>query len=70
MEGSTSSRGGSNIQLGRSASTTPIYMRHKQAEIERARRGFSIVACSHSVKLCAFASQRFQSQQSDALTRM
>jgi len=50
--------------------TTPTYMWHEQAEIEWAGRVISIVACCHSVKLCALAARLFQSQQSDALTRM
>ena len=45
-------------------------MCHKQAEIEWAQRGASIVACCHSVKLCILAAWAFQSQQSGALTRM
>jgi len=34
--------------------TTPIYMCHKQAELEWARRGISGVAWCHSEKLCIF----------------
>jgi len=49
---------------------TPIYMCRKQAEIEWGRRGISIVACCHNVKLCILAAWAFQSQQSGALTRM
>jgi len=45
-------------------------MRRKQAEIERARRGISIVACCHSVNLSILATWDFQSQKSGALTRM
>ena len=37
-------------------------MCRKQAEIECAWRGISIVACCHSVKLCALAVQAFWSQ--------
>ena len=50
--------------------TTSIYKCRKHAEIEWARRGISIVACCHSVKLCILAAWVFQSQQSGALTRM
>ena len=49
---------------------TPIYMCRKHAEIEWARRGMSIVACCHSVKLCILAAWAFQSLQSGPLTRM
>jgi len=45
-------------------------MCRKQAEIESARRGISIVACYHSVKLCILGAWAFPSQQSGALTRM
>ena len=45
-------------------------MCRKQAEIEWARRGISIVACCHSVKLSILAVWAFQSQQSGALTKM
>jgi len=45
-------------------------MCREQAEIRWARGGIFIVACCHSVKLCALAAQLFQSQQSVALTRM
>jgi len=39
-------------------------MWREQAETEGARRAISVVACCHSVKLCAFAAHAFQSQQS------
>ena len=45
-------------------------MCRKQAEIEWAWRGISIVACCHSVKLCILVPWAFQSQQSGAVTRM
>ena len=41
--------------------TTPICC--EQAEIKWARRGIFIVACCHSVKLCALAAQPSHSQQ-------
>jgi len=45
-------------------------MCRKQAEIEWARHGISVVACCHIVKLCIFVAWAFQPQQSGALTRM
>ena len=50
--------------------TTSIYVCRRQAEIEWAQRGISLVACCHSVKLCILAAWAFQLQQSSALTRM
>ena len=41
--------------------TTP--MCREQAEIKWARHGIFIVACCHSVKLCALPARRFQSHQ-------
>ena len=49
---------------------TPMYTWRKQAEIKSAQCGITNVACCHSVKLCALAARLFQSQQSDAVTRM
>jgi len=42
--------------------TTPIYVWRKQATVEWSRRVISIVACWHSVKLCALAARAFRSQ--------
>jgi len=39
-----------------------IYMWHEQAKIEWLRRMIFIVACCHSVKLCALAARDFRSQ--------
>jgi len=50
--------------------TTPIYMWHKQAIIKWWWCAISIVACCHSVKLCAHVAWAFQSQQNGAVTRM
>jgi len=50
-------------QTGSAWRTTPIYMWREQAKIEWSRRVISIVACCHSVKLCAHAAQAFRSQQ-------
>jgi len=52
-------------RMGCAWRTTPIYM-----WCEQARCRISIVACSHSVKLCALAARPFQSQQSGTLIRM
>jgi len=49
---------------------TPIYMWCEQAIIKWLQRMISIVACCHSVKLCALAARAFQSQQNGAVTRM
>jgi len=49
--------------------TTPIYMWLEQAIIEWSRRVISIVACCHSVKLCAHATRAFRSQQTGAVAR-
>jgi len=45
-------------------------MWREQAIIEWSRRVISIVACCHSVKLCAHAARDFLSQQNGAVTRM
>ena len=48
--------------------TTPIYMWCKQSTIEWSQRVISIVACCHSVKLCALVARAFRSQQNGAVT--
>ena len=48
--------------------TTPMWC--EQAEIKWSRRGIFMVARCNSGKLCALTARPFQSQQSDALTRM
>jgi len=52
------------------AKNNTIYMWREQAIIEWSRRVISIVACCHSVKLCAHAALAFRSQQNGAVTRM
>jgi len=48
--------------------TTPVW--HEQTEIRWSRRGIFTVAWCDSVKLCALAARRFQTQQSGASTRI
>jgi len=43
--------------------TECVYMWHEQATIQWSQCLMSIVACCHSVKLCAHAAQAFQLQQ-------
>ena len=50
--------------------TTSLYTWREQALTEWLRCMISIVACCHSVKLCALAARVFRSQQNDAVTRM
>ena len=49
-------------RTGCAPSTTPIYMWREQAMTEWSRWVISIVACCHSVKLCALAARAFPSQ--------
>ena len=50
-------------RTGCSRRTILIYMWHKQAITQWSRRIISVVACCHSVKLCALAARAFRSQQ-------
>ena len=54
-------RGSPRTRCTRRAS--PIYMWHEQAIIEWSWHVIFIVACCHSVKLCALAARAFRSQQ-------
>jgi len=61
----------SSPQIGCARRITPIYMWREQAIIEWSRRVISInIACCHSVKLCALATQAFRLQQNGAESRM
>jgi len=52
------------------AKNNSIYRWREQAIIEWLRSMISIVACCHSVTLCAHAARVFRSQQNGAVTRM
>ena len=55
---------------GMCAKNNNMYTWHEQAIIKWLRDMISIVACCHSVKLCAHAARAFRSQQNGAVTRM
>jgi len=55
---------------GMCAKNNNTYMWREQAVIEWSRQVTAIVACCHSVKLCAHAAWTFRSQQNGAVTRM